>query len=768
MKKHLLGLALVSAFGLAGCGGGDGPAEPKIPDATGGEGSVRLTRPLFSPATSQIPVPNDLLFASSVYGNTTDLTLRSPSAANDRTDEIYIDPNPGLSNSAYAANHLFALDGWSAVAPFNIQFVNEGGASIDASTLVAGETVHVFKVALLRPEVAAGVPAPTGVVTQVLEVLDGSDFRVDVVAASEDTNPALRTIRITPINPLEEDTGYVVALSRGIRDGNQNLVVADGQFAAVTGTDPIDPQSSFAALEPVRQRVNFMLNAIDAHVPREEVTLAYQFRVQGVGDALNTISMMVNNPAAPAPVSSGFAPRAPFAAINPALDSGAVLWQGSVTVPYYLSAPTMSNPLAPIKEFWKADTTIAPGALLGTNLTYTNRIPKKTADETIPMLLAVPGGACVKPAGGWPVMIFQHGITGHRGQMLPIANTMAKSPICMATVAIDLPLHGLRSAADYAAGSSDQGLASLLHVGYTPGGVRERIFGVDYVNNTTGASGSDGFVDSSGAHFINLTSPLTSRDNLREAAADLLALSRALTVMDYDMGGADFDTSKLYFSGLSLGAITGAQFVSYDPRVKAAALVSPGGGLGKMVPVSPAFGPTINGGLAAAGRIVGTAGYEQFLFLLQTVVDQGDPLGNWQQFRAAGVPTLMFQVRNDLVVPNDGSALNYQVPASPPFPIALPTNVPAIAPYAGTTPLARAFGLPNLSADATNAEGVSGFIRFNTGCHGSLLTPATCAPATTDPTLALAVTVEMNSIIAKYFASNGALVDISNSAIIEN
>ena len=761
MNKHLLGLALVSALGLAGCGGGDGPAEPKIPDATGGEGGVRLTRPLFSPASSQIPVPNDLLFASSVFGNTTDLTLRLPTAANDR-NETYIDPNPAASNSAFAANHLFALDGWSAVAPFIIQFVNEGGASIDPTTLIAGETVHVYKVALLRPEVATGVPAPTGAVTQVLEVLDGSDFRVDLVPTAEDTNPALRTIRITPFNPLEEDTGYVVALSRGIRDGNGNLVVADGQFAAVSGTDPIDPQSSFAALEPVRQRVNFMLNAINSDVPREDVTLAFQFRVQGIGDALNTISMVVNNPNAPAPATSGFAPEAPFAAINAALDSGAVLWQGQITIPYYLAAPSMSNPLAPLKEFWKANTAIPPGSTLGANLSYINRIPAATGNESIPMLLAVPGGTCTKPTDGWPVMIFQHGITGHRGQMLPIANTVAKAPLCMASVAIDLPLHGLRAPTDYATGSSDQGLAGLLHVGYTPGTVRERIFGVDYVNNTTGASGPDTVVDASGAHFINLTSPLTSRDNLREAAADLLAVSRALTTMDYDGAGADFNAGKVYFAGLSLGAITGSQFVSYDPRVQAAVLVSPGGGLGKMVPVSPAFGPTINGGLAAAGRTVGTAGYEQFVFLLQTVIDQGDPLGNWQAFRAAGVPTLMFQVRNDLVVPNDGSALNYQVGNT-----GLPTTIAAIAPYAGTTPLARAFGLSNISTDQTNPAGVSGFIRFNTGCHSSLLSIATCAPATTDAMLAAAVTVEMNTIIAQYFGSNGALVNITNSAIIE-
>src|SRR3546814_5166859 len=45
------------------------------------------------------------------------------------------------------------------------------------------------------------------------------------------------------------------------------------------------------------------------------------------------------------------------------------------------------------------------------------------------------------PADGWPVVIFQHGITGNRTQMIAIAPALAAAGF--ATVAIDLPLHGL-------------------------------------------------------------------------------------------------------------------------------------------------------------------------------------------------------------------------------------------------------------------------------------------------------------------------------------
>jgi hypothetical protein len=40
----------------------------------------------------------------------------------------------------------------------------------------------------------------------------------------------------------------------------------------------------------------------------------------------------------------------------------------------------------------------------------------KQSDQTIPMIVTVPKGA--KPEGGWPVVIFQHGITRNRTDIL--------------------------------------------------------------------------------------------------------------------------------------------------------------------------------------------------------------------------------------------------------------------------------------------------------------------------------------------------------------
>ena len=76
-------------------------------------------------------------------------------------------------------------------------------------------------------------------------------------------------------------------------------------------------------------------------------------------------------------------------------------------------------------------------------MTVANPIPVERDRQTVPVLITVPNqfSGQVKPAGGWPVVIFQHGITGNRSQALALADTMAS--IGFAVISMDLPLHGI-------------------------------------------------------------------------------------------------------------------------------------------------------------------------------------------------------------------------------------------------------------------------------------------------------------------------------------
>ena len=130
-------------------------------------------------------------------------------------------------------------------------------------------------------------------------------------------------------------------------------------------------------------------------------------------------------------------------------------------------------------------------------------------------------------------MIFQHGITRSREDLFGVADSFADSGYVV--VAIDLPLHGVTNTSDplYAAGANPL----YTGLGLPASGSIERTFDLDVENNATGQAGADGQIDPSGSHFINLTSVLTSRDNLREGVADLIALTRTLPQLNLGAAG---------------------------------------------------------------------------------------------------------------------------------------------------------------------------------------------------------------------------------------
>jgi len=276
-----------------------------------------------------------------------------------------------------------------------------------------------------------------------------------------------------------------------------------------------------------------------------------------------------------------------------------------------------------------------------------------------------------------------------------------------------------------------------FYVENTPFGpiASEKTFDVDYVNNETGAPGSDGVIDSSAAHFINLANLLVSRDNFRQGIADLFTLTATIPTIDYDQDGTpDFDGSKISYVSQSLGSITGGTFVALEPNVTNAVLAVGGGGIARLLDGSQSFGPQIRAGLSAAGIDPASADYQTFLLATQTAVDSGDPI-NYASLAGATNNILFQEVLGDTVVP----------------------NAVAGAPLSGSEPLAANMGLPTISATVQDPNGVDGIVRFTQGNHGSLL----------DPSGNPAATVEMQTQMASFIASEGKAVVVTDSSVIQ-
>lgn len=712
MSKRIILLLLVSLFTV------NVSAEPvELP--TNKDGSIItgvLTAgfdPLgFSGRGPVYPFPFNLLFLDlETLEQTQDFTLVIPVEDPDN----FGDPSVALS----------AMDGFSTTEKWTVRFVDDrrNAGPINPATVVPGQSVRVFQVA------GPNFLAVSGVVR---ELTPGVDFFATVAPGG--------VVAIIPLKPLQETTNYLAVLTNDIKDANGNDATADNMYYLLQQTTPwVDENghSTYSAvsdeyaqlLESVRPLVNsWEAAAASAGVVREDIILSWPVQTQSITPVLKT----VRSTAKPAATIVG-----PTGMNTMAIGGAGIadVYAGVITLPYYLGVPD-SNPMAPLTDFWTA----APGAYVppfdalpdktSTHVTVANPLPVLTDMQTVPLMMSVPnaGSGKTKPAAGWPVVIFGHAMQGNRSQMLALADTAALAGF--AVIAIDFPLHGIHP---------DDPLLGDLHVGKTPFApiANERTFDLDLINNTTGAPGPDQSADPSGAHFIQLGSLLTNRDNFRQGIADLSTL--AVTLPSIDINGdtlPDLDASNVVYAGISLGSIHGSVFTAIEPMVKRAFLSAPMGGVLRGLEASETIGPRIRAGLAAKEVLPGTASYEQFFIVAQTVFDSADPV-NWGADTARSNSVVVHEILNDAVFPNGVQT----------------------APLSGTEPLIRTMGLTPYSSTQQAAAGVKLAGKFVPPAdHGSFLNPA-ASPA---------ATVEMQKQFASFIATMGTTVVVENAATMDS
>ncbi|MGA8277532.1 MAG: Ig-like domain-containing protein [Rhodanobacteraceae bacterium] len=714
MRIRAIIVLALSSWLLASCGGGSNSSQV-VPPPPGPPGNGVVLAAQFDPSAGVVPFPTDLLLSG-----TTDLTLNIPVA------------NPGDFSDPKVA--LDALDGFSTVAPWTTTF----SMAPDANSIVGGQDVRMFEVTL---------SGPGGAVTGVVRELQSPQEFVAVLAPSDGSG---HTLAIVPTRPLKQATSYMAVLTKGITDTNGNPAVQDIPYflaerpdvLCVDGhsTDPSLDDATACALEPLRILVNAQESAAaSAGVNTSQIVLSWVATTEAITPVLGRLAATV---AQSPPAVTHIAPTGEtLGDLGVGLPPVADIYIGTIDLPYYLGVPDAGDPTAPLTDFWEA----APGAYVppfdqfgldptSTNVTYANPVPVQTSVQTVPLLLTLPNAASgrIRPPGGWPVVIFQHGITRNRTDMFAVAGTLAAQGF--AVVAIDIPLHGITDT------------SNPFYIGNTPFaalGAHERTFDLDLEDNATGAPGPDGVIDPSGSYFINLSSLLTSRDNLREGVADLTELAHAIPAMRVSPAGGDLDGARISFVGQSLGSILGADFLAVDPAATVGVLNVPGGGIASLLEASPTFGPRIQAGLADAGLEPGTPDYAAFFVAAQSAIDSADPIN----FALASNQTLLTADRLLLqeVVGSDTSPSDQVIP-----------NSVVGAPLSGTEPLIATLGLATITMTTQSADGIRGAVRFTSGEHGSIL----------DPTDFPAVTAEMQGEMASMLVSQGTVVQVANPSVI--
>lgn len=254
------------------------------------------------------------------------------------------------------------------------------------------------------------------------------------------------------------------------------------------------------------------------------------------------------------------------------------------------------------------------------------------------------------PATGWPVVVFQHGMSGQRGDALTIANTFARKG--WATVSIDAVAQGTRGASAVARGDKK----------------------ADYKRSSATYDGPDSFTDkdSDGGNesandlFGGLFRLAAMRDQFRQSAVDhatlyrVLASSPALDGLVLDGKTPKIDGSRVAYFGISLGGILGSLVAGIEPGHKAYILQVPGGALlSELATNSPNIYGLLNGSAALNFGFRNTQAppWHPMVQVMQHVIDGGDPIALSPLVLAGDKPrnVLMFEAVGDEVVSNEST-----------------------------------------------------------------------------------------------------------------
>lgn len=864
LKKSLLSLAVTASLvGLAGCDISSTTANAGItPSAQASNEAANEAlgvTPVFDPIQSKLPLGIDLIFASASATDGTADTGRagtrdeSPvSNAIDRLDggigvstPIDIPMNGSVDDEQSFAGKVFLIELANAdidplITSLDVKdILGQGTAAVPASQPVYGtdyrvetisvdggtdNTIRIVPLKPLKPKTKYLAVVTTGVVDADGNAIGVNKNYTDLVGDAPLVSPALSAVRdalqawsglangyfaaavgalalpeVPTISSISAHTTIAtdsvllgMALPNNAADSFLAGAVAKSVKEAVRANDALD-QTDFEAV----------WSAIETTYAGEAATItALQ---GGVGSGSSIGGNAHSQPTArTAKFLSATLDMNAAAPSGLGLGSPGLVYQGNITLPYYLTAATPAESdqtseatlvaaNAVQNTPWSADATIGATLKAGltsgmteeeaaevvippkdvdgtTNVNGNFPFAAKTSDIKAPIIVNVPdadddGDAdCGSLAGSLcPVIVYVHGITGSRAHSIALAQgigigTVVGAPENYATVAIDLPLHGIApltstgiadpflplsfdtgtfASLAAAAGTDFEGITER-HFGYGTGAdgvLTPLVYDDDATAETDEALAAAAYPNLksnySGAAFINLNNFMVTRDAMRQAVMDQLNLIASLGTMDFDgHAGADFDTTKIHVVGHSLGAIIATTTVSVAntmagagspiASIKTLNLVAPGGQLARVIENSPSFAglaattspvdntgavdPTFGvlGKLNAStdGAVVqGTSDYESFLNVFQATIDGVDPVVYAGGAALASQPALVIEmVGDDGTQLIDGTVINkpdQTIPNSADTGETWEAANPS--PLAGTEPLISELGLGDFS-----------------------------------------------------------------------
>ena len=530
MNKTLAASLALGLVGLVGC--------PDIKTDTG-EGAAGPTVQ-FDPAASILPFPNNLALDPTTH------RVNLPKQCNE-----------SLAQTAIRTTLLNTLDGFGTYqSALQVTF----SEAFDATTLDGHVLLYQRAKGMAPNAPASAMPIP-------VTLIPGMTLQYSADCSTSKMVPVLTIIAKAV---LEQRSTYTVALTKGIKTPSgadfgasftwsvvgqeSSPVTFDASGNLKENHTPLDPrdEAQLAQLQGISLLWQVHKMALDfiagtGHA-RSDVLVAWEFNTQS-NDALDPT--VATSPAAA--VSSSTVPLQSVASITGGatptqvlLSKGIPCDTGSGGLPCDSIGDLLAGGLIS-KSYQKGTTspTTIPGA-------WDDPVRPTVVNPSyvIQVLAAVPQGTA--PAGGWPTVVFGHGLTSSKTTLFAIAPQLAKAGF--ASVAIDFVLHdsrAIRTSTDTNMKCADSDIPKP-----TPSTAPQ-------------------------CYAPFLSSDLAgTRDNIRQTVLDLEGLVAAIKACGTaNCGALKVDATHLAYLGMSLGGLVGSIAVANIPDFKGAVLNVPAVGL---------------------------------------------------------------------------------------------------------------------------------------------------------------------------------------------
>ncbi|CAM4132120.1 hypothetical protein [Corallococcus soli] len=477
--------------------------------------------------------------------------------------------------------------------------------------------------------------------------------------------PVPQQLQIVPKAPLDGATEYGAVLTTELKDTQGRKVAPATAFALLRLANPVYangksqissvPDALAAQLEPRRLLLKTFFDKValapekgGMGLKRSQIALGWGFTTQSTTSVLNQLNALptaVSYPNAPnfvVPTTSQV--KGAMAASGLASNNIGATFEAQANTPFLLTGPSG---------------TLNPSEVRPTRYPFMVLLPSTPA-----------------PATGYPVVVFGHGLTGNRTNVLGVANKLTGAGY--AVVSMDTVFHGDRTTCVGAASAlppanpaGDSGACADPSAQRCETDVSKESYGrcVARVDSTRlacddasrGVTPADLFCSSqgqgrcladkkceggsfllnpqtnapaiSGWNILNPGNLFATRDNFRHSVLDFAQFQRVLSSPEMSaaltqVGGAKLDATQVDYVGQSLGGILGTLISGTSPRVHRAALNTPGGNLVGILLTSPGFAGVRTAflqQLGTAGITPGLPAFDTFMSLAGTILDPADP-----------------------------------------------------------------------------------------------------------------------------------------------